>query len=155
MEHNLISQLEADKKQYIVVSIGSEQYGIDIHYVDNIVRMQKITRVPKAQAYFKGIINLRGEVVPVMSIRLKMNLPDDEFTNASRIIILKLEQHGSLGIIVDQVKEVVTLSSTDIDKVTHEAKDDKNSFINGIGKHEGELISLLELNSIISEKEII
>ena len=63
-----------DKKimQYIVVQIGSEKYGIDISYVDNIVRMQKITRVPKAQPYFKGIINLRGEIVPVMSIRTKM-----------------------------------------------------------------------------------
>lgn len=155
MDNNQISQIEASKKQYIVVSIGNEQYGIDIHYVDNIVRMQKITRVPKAQDYFKGIINLRGEVVPVMSIRLKMDLPDDEFTNATRIIILKLEQHGVLGIIVDEVKEVVTLSTNEIDKMTNEVKDGKNSFINGIGKHDGQLISLLELNSIISEKEVV
>ena len=60
-----ISVAEDGRKQFIVVKIGSEQYGIDISYVDNIVRMQKITRVPKAQAYFKGIINLRGEIVPV------------------------------------------------------------------------------------------
>ena len=76
---------ESVKKQYIVVKIGSEQYGIDISYVDNIVRMQKITRVPKAQTYFKGIINLRGEIVPVMSVRKRMGLEDDVFTNASRI----------------------------------------------------------------------
>ena len=69
--------VENERKQYIVVKIGNEQYGIDISYVDNIVRMQKITRVPKAQAYFKGIINLRGEIVPVMSIRTKMDLEDD------------------------------------------------------------------------------
>lgn len=155
MDNNQIGQVNSDKRQYIVVAIGSEQYGIDIHYVDNIVRMQKITRVPKAQSYFKGIINLRGEVVPVMSIRLKMDLPEDNITNASRIIILKIEQHGLLGIIVDEVKEVVTLSSNEIDKIIHEAKDDKNSFINGIGKHEGQLISLLELSSIISEKEVV
>lgn len=155
MDNNQISKKESDKKQYIVVSIGSEQYGIDIHYVDNIVRMQKITRVPKAQDYFKGIINLRGEVVPVMSIRLKMDLPNDEFTNATRIIILKIEQQGSLGIIVDEVKEVVTLGVSESDKMTYDAKDEKNSFINGIGKHEGQLISLLELNSIISEKEVV
>ena len=80
---NSLDILENDSKQYIVVKIGSEQYGIDIRYIDNIVRMQKITRVPKAQSYFKGVINLRGEIVPVMSIRLKMGLEIDQFTNAS------------------------------------------------------------------------
>ena len=98
---NSLDIIENDSKQYIVVKIGSEQYGIDISYIDNIVRMQKITRVPKAQRHFKGIINLRGEIVPVMSIRLKMGLEDDQFTNASRIIILKLEEKGMLGVIVD------------------------------------------------------
>lgn len=106
---NNISVLENGKKQFIVVKIGSEQYGIDISYVDNIVRMQKITRVPKVQPYFKGIINLRGEIVPVMSIRTKMDLEPDVFTDVTRIIILKLEEHGVLGILVDEVKEVVTL----------------------------------------------
>ena len=68
---------ELDNKQYIVVKLGSEQYGIDIQYVDNIVRMQRVTRVPKAQPYFKGVINIRGEVIPVMSLRLKFGLEPD------------------------------------------------------------------------------
>ena len=114
MEKN-IDIAENDAKQYIVVKIGSEQYGIDISYIDNIVRMQKITRVPKIQTYFKGVINLRGEIVPVMSVRKKMNLDDDVITNASRIIILKLEEKGTIGIIVDEVKEVVTLCTDEID----------------------------------------
>ncbi|MBU5472904.1 chemotaxis protein CheW [Roseburia sp. MSJ-14] len=147
-----VAVLENDRKQYIVVKIGSEQYGIDISYVDNIVRMQKITRVPKAQNYFPGIINLRGEVVPVMSIRTKMGLEPDQFTDASRIIILKVEQQGSLGIIIDEVKEVVTLGEDEIDKVAS-AKDEKSNFINGIGKHGEELISLFDINAIIDEKE--
>ena len=147
-----VAVLENDRKQYIVVKIGSEQYGIDISYVDNIVRMQKITRVPKAQNYFPGIINLRGEVVPVMSIRTKMGLEPDQFTDASRIIILKVEQQGSLGIIIDEVKEVVTLGEDEIDKVAS-AKDEKSTFINGIGKHGEELISLFDINAIIDEKE--
>ena len=145
--------VENERKQYIVVKIGNEQYGIDISYVDNIVRMQKITRVPKAQAYFKGIINLRGEIAPVMSIRTKMDLEDDVFTNASRIIILKIEQQGSLGIIVDEVKEVVTLGTAEIEKVASQVKDGKESFINGIGKNGEELISLLDIHSILEEKE--
>ena len=152
MEENL-QIVENTTKQYIVVKIGNEQYGIDISYVDNIVRMQKITRVPKAQVFFKGIINLRGEIVPVMSIRTRMGLEDDVFTNASRIIILKIEQQGSLGIIVDEVKEVVTLSSESIDKTNGDIKDGKESFINGIGKNGEELISLLDLNSIIVEEK--
>jgi purine-binding chemotaxis protein CheW len=145
--------VENVKKQYIVVKIGNEQYGIDISYVDNIVRMQKITRVPKAQSYFKGIINLRGEVVPVMSIRIRMGLQDDVFTNASRIIILKIDQQGALGIIVDEVKEVVTLGTEEIEKGTSQVKDGKETYINGIGKNGDELISLLDITSILDEKE--
>jgi len=143
---NSLDIIENDSKQYIVVKIGSEQYGIDISYIDNIVRMQKITRVPKAQRHFKGIINLRGEIVPVMSIRLKMGLEDDQFTNASRIIILKLEEKGMLGIIVDEVKEVVTLATEEIEKGSK-----KGSFINGVGKHGEELISLFDINAIVEE----
>ena len=145
--------VENVKKQYIVVKIGNEQYGIDISYVDNIVRMQNITRVPKAQSYFKGIINLRGEVVPVMSIRIRMGLADDVFTNASRIIILKIDQQGALGIIVDEVKEVVTLGSSEIEKGTSQIKDGKETFINGIGKNGDELISLLDINSVLEDRE--
>ena len=141
-----IETMENDKKQYIVITFGNEQYGIDISYVDNIVRMQKITRVPKAQPYFKGVINLRGEVVPVMSLRLKMGLEDDVFTNKSRIIILKLEEKGAIGVIVDEVKEVVNLSEDEIEKSTNKGK-----FINGIGKHGDDLISLLEINSVVDD----
>lgn len=150
---NEIEQAEKEIKQYIVVKIGSEQYGIDISYIENIVRMQKITRVPTAQAHFKGIINLRGEIVAVMSIRKKMGLEDDVFTNASRIIILKLEEKGTFGIIVDEVKEVMTLSEDEIDKAVSSPKDGKGNFINGIGKNGEDLVSLLEINSIVEEKE--
>ena len=146
-------EVEKDSKQYIVVQIGNEKYGIDICYVDNIVRMQKITRVPKAQVYFKGIINLRGEIVPVMSIRIKMGLDEDVITNASRIIILKLEEKGSLGVLVDQVCEVVTLSQDQIETNNINSSHVKDSFINGIGKNGDQLISLFEINSFVDEKE--
>ena len=136
----------ADTAQYIVISMGDEQFGIDIRYIDNIVKMQHITRVPNVASYFKGVINLRGEVLPVMSLRLKMGLENDQFTNATRIIILKLEEKGMLGIIVDEVKEVVTLSSDEIEKSSK-----KGSFINGVGKHGEELISLFDINAIVEE----
>ena len=148
-----LGTVENIRKQYIVVKIGNEQYGIDISYVDNIVRMQKITRVPRVQNFFKGIINLRGEIVPVMSLRIRMELEEDVFTYASRIIILKIEQQSALGIIEDEVKEVATLGTNEIDKVSGDMKNAKVSFIDGIGKNGDELISLLDIHSIIEEKE--
>ena len=137
--------------QYIVVRIGNEQYGIDIQYIDNIVRNQKITRVPKAQPYFKGVINLRGEIIPVMSIRLRLGLEDDEFTDKTRIIIIKIDS-STIGVVVDQVKEGVTLVQDNIEKVTRTASDDAfSNYISGIGKSNDELISLLDIVSLVEE----
>lgn len=140
-----------DTTQYIVIRLGVEQYGIDIQYVDNIVRMQNITRVPKVAKYINGVINLRGEVIPVMSIRLKMGFEADEYTKNTRIIILKLEQHGTIGIIVDEVKEVVTLGEAEIEKFSFDSKDEKSAWLSGIGKFNDQLISLLDLNAVIAE----
>lgn len=147
-------ELANETTQFIVVRLGEEQYGIDIKYVDNIVRMQHITRVPKVQEYLKGVINLRGEVIPVMSIRVKMELSEDEYGKSTRIIILKLEQQGNIGIIVDEVKEVVTLDNSQIEKVAYDSKEEKDNFIFAIGKYEnGGLISLLDLNAVVLDRE--
>ena len=100
---------ESLSNQYIVVTIGVEQYGINIQYVDNIVRMQKITRVPMVQKFFKGVMNVRGEIIPVMSIRGRFGMEDDVYTDKTRIIILKPEQQEAIGILVDSVKEVVSV----------------------------------------------
>ena len=139
-----------DSIQYIVIRLGDEQYGIDIKYIDNILRVPGITRVPKVPSYITGVINLRGEVVPVMNLRLKMGLEDTEFTNSTRIIILRTEQQSMIGVIVDEVKEVVTLSSEQVDDVNHEASEEVR-YIDGVGKYEGGLISLLNLNSVVGE----
>ena len=134
--------------QYIVIRLGEEQYGIDIRNIENIVRMQTITRIPKMPAFLKGVINMRGEVIPVISMRLKMGLPEDEITKSTRIIVLKLEQEGNVGFIVDEVKEVVTLSPDEIEKITYNSKEEKTNLITAVGKHNGELISLFDLNAI-------
>lgn len=144
-------KVASETTQFIVIQLGDEQYGIDIKYIDNIVRMQHITRVPKVDAYLKGVINLRGEVIPVMSIRIKMGLEPDAETKSSRIIILKLEQQGTIGVIVDEVKEVVTLENDQIEKIAYDSKDEKDNFLCGIGKYDGGLISLLDLNSVVLE----
>lgn len=141
-------------KQYIVVKIGSEQYGINIKYVDNIVRMQTITRVPKSQPYFVGVINLRGEIVPVMSLRRKFGIEDAEPTGATRIIILKPEPQATVGFIVDSVREVVTLDEDMVEKNNvNENAVDGQSYISAVGKNGDELISLLNIHTVIQDKE--
>ena len=132
-------------KQYIILKFDNEQYGIDITYIDNIVRLQKITRVPHAQPYFLGIINLRGEVVPVMSLRRKFELP-----NASRILILKVEGNAKIGILVDEVREVVTLTDDDIEQIATESGDTR-TYLTGVGKYNESLISLLNIGALIAD----
>ena len=148
-----MAELEQEEmKQYIVAKLGSEQYGIDIAYVDNIVRMQKITRVPKTQSYFLGVINLRGEIIPVISMRSKLELEESEVTNTTRIIIIKPEQNASLGLLVDEVREVVTLSEENVEKVAYDnGREDVNYFVTGVGKYGDTLISLINISGIISD----
>lgn len=150
-ENNIAASLDAT--QYIGVMIGNEQYGIDIRFIDNIVKMQRITRVPKAQPYFFGVINIRGEIIPVMSLRVKFGKERDEFGPHTRILIIKPEQQAAVGFIVDEVKEVINLTEDDIDKATSTGNEDKTTFINGVGKHAKGLISLLNIASVIQEKD--
>jgi purine-binding chemotaxis protein CheW len=146
-----LDPVDEEKKQYIVVKIGDEQYGLDISYVDNIGRMQKITRVPKVQYHYIGIINLRGEIVPVMSIRRKMGLGDDVITNKSRIIILKMEEQGLVGVLVDEVREVIDLGESEIDRNVKASRKSDALFINGIGKNGNELVSIFEVTAILDD----
>lgn len=145
-----------ERTQFIVIKYGDESFGIDIKYVDNIVRMQRITRVPKVQSYIKGVINLRGEVIPVISLRLKMGLEEDVITKATRIIIIKLDTGDSIGVLVDEVQEVVTLDNSSIEKVSHNQNDVKSNFIFGVGKDDDRerLISLLDVTTSFAEKEV-
>lgn len=147
------SNNDISTNQFIIVRIGNEQYGINIKIVDNIVRMQQITRVPKAQKYFVGVINLRGEIVPVMSLRRRFGIEDDEFTNATRIIIVKPEQQATVGFIVDSVKEVVTLEEDQIERNSISTDAEGQSYISAVGKYKDELISILNILAVINDKE--
>lgn len=137
-------------KQYIMLRFDSEQYGIDISYIDNIVRLQPITRVPHTQSYFLGIINLRGEIIPVMSMRRKFELEEKENTNTSRILIIKFEGNAKIGILVDEVREVVTLDDESIEKLSSEANDIKG-YLTGVGKYNNSLISLINIGALIAD----
>lgn len=139
-----------DTTQYIITKFDNEQYGIDISYIDNIVRLQPITRVPHTQDYFLGVINLRGEIIPVMSLRKRFELPDKEDTKKSRILIIKTDGNAKIGILVDEVREVVTLSEDVIEKVSGEQTDIKQ-YMTGVGKYNDTLVSLLNIVSLIAD----
>ncbi|MBS7302747.1 MAG: purine-binding chemotaxis protein CheW [Lachnospiraceae bacterium] len=140
--------------QYIKVEMGDETFGIDISYVDNILRMQRITRVPNTPDYIKGVINLRGEIVPIMNLRLKMGLEEVEETKATRIIIVKMDQIGKLGFIVDCVKEVISLEEEQMESIIHDSKDETTHFVNAVGKVGDSIISLLDLNTVVLDKAV-
>lgn len=140
-----------DGKQYIVVKLGNERFGIDIDIVDNIVRMQRITRVPKSQKYYKGVINLRGDVVPVMSMRLKMGMEPDEYTNSTRIIITKFDTNAFVGFIVDEVLQIVSIDETTLEKPTFRKNSEIDNYLVGVAKEDDALISVLDMNILVDE----
>lgn len=141
-----------ETEQYIVVKIGNEQYGINILYIQNIVRMLNITRVPNSPRIFHGVVNLRGEIIPVMSIRRKFNLEEDVFTNSTRIIIISSEDNV-IGLIVDEVLEVVQLAENQIDRIVQEGNDEKSKAISAVGKLEGQLITIFNIEALIGIEE--
>ena len=101
-----------------------------------------------AQSYFSGVINLRGEIIPVLNLRLLFGLPMKEYTNATRIIIIKPESNAKVGVLVDEVREVVTLEDDDIEKSVY---DEQGISLTGVGKYKDSLISLLNIQGVISE----
>ena len=138
--------------QYIKIEMGAETFGIDISYIDNIIRMQRITRVPNVPEYIKGVINLRGEIVPIINLRSKMGLEEVEHTKATRIIIIKMEQIGKVGFIVDCVKEVVPISDEQIENVKYDTTEDAPHFVSAVGKETDSIISLLDLNAVVLDR---
>ena len=144
----------SDVTQYIKIEMGAETFGIDIGFVDNILRMQRITRVPNMASYIKGVINLRGEIVPIINLRAKMGLEEIEETKATRIIIIKMEQVGKVGFIVDCVKEVVSISEEQMESMKYDSMDDTTHFVSAVGKEADSIISLLDLNAVVLDKNI-
>ena len=138
---------KSETKQYIVIRINNEFFGIDIMNVDSIVKIQQITRVPKSQDYFIGVINLRGEIV-----RKRFGVEEVPDDSATRIIILKLDQN-LVGIKVDMVRDVVALEETDIEKNNIVTDNNGQMFIKAVGKHDDELISILGLHSVVIDRE--
>lgn len=140
--------LTQNELQCVVLTLDKEEYGIDIQKVQIIEKVSAITRVPKAPYFIKGVINQRGEIIPVMSLRLKFNLPEIEYNDAARIIIVKLEE-DSIGIIVDSVKEVLVFSEENIENVQKITSGPEGEFVSGVGKVNDRIVTLLDLKKLI------
>lgn len=136
------------EKKYIVFGINKENFGLDISSVNSIIQVPQITYVPKSPEYYSGIINLRGEIVPVINLRRKMSLENTELTNDSRIIITEIDDDKQVGLIVDEVKEVVTIPDDEIMEPSPFLKEE-DSLISGVSNNDGDLISVFNLDLLI------
>lgn len=134
--------------QLVACAIEGEEYAVDISNVQEIIRLQEITRVPHASPYISGVINLRGRVIPVMDIRKRFNLPGREYGETTRIIIIDF--NGALvGIIVDNVSEVIRLPKRAIEHPPAGSSGVNSEFFTGIGKLGQRLLIMLNLEKIL------
>ena len=142
--------MKTEKEQYVVFRLADEEYGADIIKVTVIERMMYITRVPKTPEYIKGVINLRGDIIPVMDLRARLGLTEKEEGDETRIIIFDIN-NVSFGAIVDSVSEVLQLEETKVESTAGIIKDKTQDFINGVAKAESKLVTLLNLEKLISD----
>lgn len=143
---------DTQKDKYLTFVIGSESYGIEIKYVTEIIGIQPITEVPEMPAYIRGIINLRGKIIPVLDVRLRFNKAFREYNDRTCIIVIDILE-VTIGMIVDSVAEVLTILSEAIVSPPDMTKG-KNKFIKGIGKTGSEVKLLLDCNKLLSEVEV-
>lgn len=139
---------ESDR-QTVVFTLDQELYGIDIFRVNEIIRMRDITPIPNSRAHLRGLINLRGKTIPVIDLKARLHLAQTVETDKSRIIVIENE-NGAFGVIVDGVREVLTIPSSQIDPNPSIAANETESFVLGIAKSGDSLITLLDLEETIA-----
>ncbi|MEH7307404.1 chemotaxis protein CheW [Neobacillus drentensis] len=133
----------------IAFTLGNEGYGLNIDHVLSIERLTHITRVPNVPKYVKGLINLRGNVIPIIDLQSKLELGDCQYTEYSRLIIVKYEEI-ELGLIVEKTSNVINV---DTDAIETAASSGVNTdFFEGIAKYEGRLIILLKIQELIKSE---
>lgn len=134
--------------QLVVFKLGREEYGVSILQVQEIKRITEITRVPHSPDYIKGVMNLRGSVLPVIDLKKRLNLPPQDYTDDTRIIIIKVEDI-TVGMIVDAVSEVTTIDQTNIEPPQAVVGGIAADYLSGVGKLENRLLILLNADAII------
>ena len=138
------------EKQMVLFDLGSETYGLDIATVHEIIRMQPITKVPKAPACVEGVINLRGKVIPVIDLGRKFGLEKAERAKNNRIVVVNI-QDTTLGIIVDAVTEVLRIPTDSIEPVSEIVTTGNSDYLLGIAKLSDKMVILLALEKLLSE----
>ncbi|KNZ69699.1 CheW protein [Thermincola ferriacetica] len=144
-----MSQISEEEKQYVVFRLGSEVFGIDINKVKEIIVYQEPTHMPGSSEFIEGIINLRGHVIPIVSLRKKFNFPEAGDMGKTRIIVVEAG-NSTVGIVVDGVSEVVMISGSVIEKPSSllTSTVDEN-YITGVAKMESGLVIILDLEKVI------
>lgn len=150
----MLNSRTAVLKQYLVFTINNEEFGADIEEVTTIIEKNyPIARVPKTPDFIKGVINLRGEIIPIIDLRIRLNLPEIEATEATRIIVVNLKG-VVIGLIVDSVAEVVNLSEESIETLANLDSNISMDYIYGVGKIGGRIITIFNLDKLVKIEEI-
>lgn len=143
---------DTQKGKYLTFSLGNEFYGIEIKHVTEIIGVQTITEVPELPEYIKGIINLRGMIIPVMDIRLRFKKPPKEYNDRTCVIVIDIKD-VSIGLIVDSVSEVISIPDQDI-VAPPEVSKGRNKYIKAIGKVSNDVKLLLDCDKLLKNEEI-
>lgn len=150
-ENNMSMQEDTQKGRFLTFSLGKESYGIEIKYVTEIIGIQEITIVPELPPYVKGIINLRGSIIPVMDVRLRFKKEPKEYNERTCIIVVDISG-TSIGLIVDAVAEVLKIPEGDIVKPPQMSRDFSNRYIKNIGKVGDDVKLLLDCEKILVDE---
>lgn len=138
--------------QLVTFRLGAEEFGVDIHALQEIIRMQTITRVPKAPPFVEGVINLRGQVIPVIDLRKRIGMPAATHDKSTRIMVVQLTRK-TVGFVVDAVGEVKRIPSRTVEPPPPIVAGIESEYIQGVGKLDDRLLILLDLNKLLSEQE--
>lgn len=133
----------------LVFSIGEKDYGADITQVREVIRTRKVTRVPEAAAFVEGVITLRGRVIPLINLRKKLGMKSEEVPS-NRIVVTTIQNHWT-GILVDQVKDVVTLKPEDIAKPDEVLQ--SVTYLLGVAKWQGKVVFLVDITGFLRREE--
>ncbi|AWI06288.1 chemotaxis protein CheW [Clostridium drakei] len=144
---------DTQKGRFLTFSVGKESYGIEIKYVKEIIGIQEITEVPELPDYVKGIINLRGKIIPVMDVRLRFKKEPKEYNDRTCIIVIDVEEI-SIGLIVDNVSEVLTIEEENIVPPPDLKTGFHNRYVKGIGKVGNEVKLLLDCQKVLNDDEM-
>ena len=147
------SETKSLEGKYLTFILNNEEYGLEILKVREIIGVMDITPVPQTPPFIKGIINLRGKVIPVVDLRLKFVMPEIEYTKETCIIVVDISNR-LMGIIVDTVSEVLDIAAKDIEPTPSLGSDIKTDFILGMGKIKGKVKILLDIDRVLTLDEL-